>query len=146
ALKSAVLRNLKRPQEALAMVEEAMKEIDPLDERLMAEHWLTASQTIQNLRGREQQNQLASTNVTLNDLKTSFSKYPSVALEAAAAYGDAGLWKDGGLLFLATLDEKHVSPLAYYYYALFCEAGDKTGLADAYRKRAAEMSPEYVFP
>ncbi|HZZ26933.1 MAG TPA: DUF5107 domain-containing protein [Pirellulales bacterium] len=150
ALKSAVLRHLGRPEEALAVVEDGLHKIDPLDERLMTEHWLAATQAIKNLHGPAMHDQLAPTAVVFNDLKAAFLEHPAAALEAAVAYGDAGLWEDGGIalgLLIATADDKHrIPPLTYYYAAQFCQAAGKTDLAEDSWKQAAKLSPEYAFP
>src|SRR5208283_3144669 len=44
-LKAALLRHLRRPKEALAVVRLAVRQTDPLDAGLMAERWLDGDST-----------------------------------------------------------------------------------------------------
>lgn len=131
-LKAAVLRQEGRTKEALASLELAASQTDPLDVRVMAERWLAGN----NKAGTE--------------LATALREHPATGLETAMEYAGAGLWREGIALLehaaRAMKDKSTLSPLAYYYLGDFCEhLGDSTK-AGEYRQLAGKMSPEYVFP
>lgn len=139
-LKAAVLRHLDRPQEALAVLDAAARDTDPLDVDLLTERWRSARQA-------NKTNQTAS---TLLELKRTIADFPNAALETVVDLGDAGLWEDAfsavNLITQVAGDEAHVSPLVYYYAAQSAEDRGNTKLATECRERAARHSPEYVFP
>jgi len=132
-LKSALLRQLDRPEEAIKLVAFAKEKCDPLDARLMAEQWLITrdakiSQTLFS---------------TLND-------HPANAQEIAAEYLDAGLWSDGidvlSQIIPTAPDKADIHPLVYYYLGYFSEKLADSAKAAQYRLQASLQSPEYVFP
>ncbi len=131
-LKSAVLRHLGRTTDALAVVEEAARRVDPLDVGLRAERWLLGGKS------------------TDGELVANLREHPATGLEAAVEYGNAGLWDDGAsilkLLVDSAKDKNRISPLAYYDLADFTNADGKAEQAAAYRQLAKQMSPEYCFP
>ena len=139
-LKAAILRHLRRPDEAAVVLERALRITDPLDLRLMAEQALLGT----NRRDPQPFDEAART-------------APAAVLELAADLANAGLWVDGTRLLTrvvayheranaATATKTDVSPLLYYYLADFAEKlGDATNAA-RYRRMAASLSPDYVFP
>ncbi len=131
-LKSAALRHLGRTTDALAVVEEAARRVDPLDVGLRAERWLLGGKS------------------TDGELVATLREHPATGLEAAVEYGNAGLWDDGAsilkLLVDSAKDKNRISPLAYYDLADFTKADGKAEQSAAFRKLAKQMSPEYCFP
>ncbi len=131
-LKAALLRQLRRPKEALAVVRLAARQTDPLDAGLMAERWLDGDST------------------SAGELALTLRDHPQNGLEAATEYGDAGLWADGTAVLkqmvAAAKDESRVSPLAYYYLGYFAERMGNPQQAAEYRELAAQMPPDYAFP
>ncbi|HEU5078800.1 MAG TPA: DUF5107 domain-containing protein [Opitutaceae bacterium] len=132
-LKAALLRRLDRAKEADDVLTFAARKTDPLDVRLMAERWLISREV-----------------GAARTLFTTLTEYPANAQEIAAEYADAGLWRDGAdvleQLAAATGDHAKLSPLVFYYLGDFAEKlGDKAKAAE-YRRTAAELSPDYVFP
>jgi len=131
-LKAALLRYAGRAKDALVLLDSTARLTDPLDVRLCAERWLAGDKKSRSL------------------LEATLRDHPPTALETAAEYFDAGLWRDG--LEVLTLvvdsagDRNRISPLACYYLGEFAERlGDKARAAE-YRRRARELSPEYAFP
>jgi len=131
-LRAALLRHTGQTRRALAVLDYAERQSDPLDVGFMAERWLAA--------GRRGANELAQT----------LRRHPATGLEVAAAYGDAGLWQDGAALlrFMVQSEEgqTRISPLAYYYLGHFAERLGDGAAAAEYRRLAATMASEYVFP
>lgn len=130
-LKATALRHLNRGPEALVVLDQAGRDVDPLDTRTLAERWLaTGGPGEARAMVRE------------------MTRHPSTALETAAEYQDAGLWDDGLKVLdqLKTAPGYQPSPLACYTEAFF--AG-KLGLNDqaaVSRARAASLSADRVFP
>jgi tetratricopeptide (TPR) repeat protein len=131
-LKAALLRHLERRKEALDLLHVAARKTDPLDVGLMAERWLEGDRS------------------SASELTMTLRDHPQNGLEAAAEYGNAGLWQDGTAVLKQMVDvskgKGHVSPLAYYYLGHFSERMGDSQKAAAYREQAARMSPDYVFP
>jgi len=132
-LKTAVLRHLGRPKEALQALSSAAHKADPLDVRSMAERWL-ASKDLAAAKT------FAS---TMND-------HPATAQETAAEYLDAGLWQDGmdALLQMtaAAPDKAKINPMVYYYLGYFAGRLGQAQKASEYYRLAMTMPPDYVFP
>ncbi|HEX3730755.1 MAG TPA: DUF5107 domain-containing protein [Opitutaceae bacterium] len=128
-LQAALLRHLRRPDEARAVLADAARRTDPLDARLMAEAWLLE-------RAPAHAPLLATLRVQ-----------PANAQELAAEYADAGLWEDAERLLQAvTQTDPQASPLLHYYLA---EVERRLGHAASSARElrlAASRSPEYVFP
>jgi tetratricopeptide (TPR) repeat protein len=133
SLKSAVLRNIGRSKEALEVVARALEITDPLDVKLLTERWLA---------GKSAKHGQA--------LGAILHEHPHTALETAAEYQSAGLWKDGTAILshaVATARQKDkLSPLVYYYLAYFAHQSGDHAKAVEYGQLAQRMSPEYVFP
>jgi len=133
SLKAAVLRHLDRPKDALQVVAEAERKIDPLDVRLMAERWLAS-------KSPDAAQRLAR---TMDDA-------PATAVETAAEYLAAGLWQDGTDVLLqavsAAPDKSKINAMVYYYLAYFAEKLGQQSKAAEYYRLAASMPPDYVFP
>ncbi len=132
SLKAALLRHTGQSGRALAVLDYAARQTDPLDVGLMSERWL--------IQGKKAAPELAQT----------LRRHPATGLEAAAAYADAGLWQDGVALLTFSIrnapDTNRISPLAYYYLGHFAERlGDPSGAAQ-YRRLALAMPADYVFP
>jgi tetratricopeptide (TPR) repeat protein len=130
-LQAAVLRQLDRPAEALASIDLGRHKTDPLDVRLAAERWLAGGDGA-------------------DALFATLQAHPANALELAAEYANAGLWRDGAAVLTRTVaaasDAGRVSPLCHYYLGEFAERlGDSAGAAD-HRARAAAAPADYVFP
>jgi tetratricopeptide (TPR) repeat protein len=132
-LKAAVLRHLGRGREALQVLTSGTHKADPLDVRALAERWLASRS--------------ASAAKELTDTLTA---HPATALETAAEYLNAGLWQDGSDVLLqmiqAAPDKARLSPLPYYYLASFAGRLGEQAKAAEYRRLAAAMPPDYVFP
>lgn len=132
ALKAAILRHLRRPKEALALLSWATQRTDPLDVRLLSERWLAGDKKVER------------------ELTAALHQHPHTALEMAVEYGNAGLWQDGtqtlAHMIQTAPDPNRVSPLAYYYLGHFAERLNQPSQALAYRQRATQVSPDYVFP
>ena len=131
-LRAALLRHAGQTRRALAVLDYAERQTDPLDAGLMAERWLA-----QGGRGA-------------NELAETLRRHPATGLEVAAGYADAGLWQDGAafLKFMVgtAKDQTRISPLAYYYLGHFAERLGDAAAAAEYRRQAATMAPDYVFP
>jgi tetratricopeptide (TPR) repeat protein len=132
-LKAAVLRHLDRKTEGIDALKVVTTKVDPLDVRSMAERWLTT--------GAEEDARV---------MLETMTAHPATALETAAEYQIAGLWKDGRDVLLRLVDHApsqfSPSPLIYYDLAFFA---DKLGLgrhASFYRNVARTLSPDYAFP
>jgi tetratricopeptide (TPR) repeat protein len=128
-LKAAVLRHLGRSMEAQQALAIAERKTDPLDVRLMAEEWFLARDA-----------------ATAGPLFSTLNKFDATAQETAAEYADAGLYQDGLDLLkqaVAASGESPVSPMVYYYLGEFA---DKLGQTSDYRRIAAKLPPDYVFP
>jgi tetratricopeptide (TPR) repeat protein len=131
-LKAAVLRHLGRSQEALRVLTSAAHDIDPLDPRSMAEHWLVNKDA-----------------ATAKSLAGAMNAFPATAQEIAAEYMDAGLWQDGrDVLLQMTASDKpaDVHPMVYYYLSYFATKLGQPKPAADYAKLAMAGRPDYVFP
>ena len=132
-LKSAALRHLGRADEAREVLAFAAHKTDPLDVRLIAEHWL-----------------LTRNKSVASQLFTTLNTFTATAQEIAAEFSSAGLWSDGTEVLVQSIaaapDRSKVSPMVYYYLGDFAEKLGDTAKAAGYRKRAMAQSPEYVFP
>ena len=131
-LRAALLRHTGQTRRALAVLDYAERKTDPLDVGLMAERWL------------------AQGGKAATELTQTLASHPAAGLEVAAGYADAGLWQDGAALLKFMVgtakDQARLSPLAYYYLGHFAERlGDRAAAAE-YRRLAATMAPDYVFP
>jgi tetratricopeptide (TPR) repeat protein len=132
-MKAALLRNQGKTAQALQVVANARKTVDPLDAGLMAEQWL-ATKSPADAR-------------TFTGVMNAF---PATASEAAAAYANAGLWKDGSAVMAQAVssapDKSKISPMDYYYLAYFAARLGEKAKASEYASLARQMPPEYVFP
>lgn len=130
-LKAAALRHLGRKKEAGELLAVARRKTDPLDVRLAAEGWLATGE------GREA-------------WAAALNEHPANALELAAEYAGAGLWRDGADLLAqvgaAAADQHRVSPLIHYYRGDFAEKLGQPAQAAAHRRTAAAAEPDGVFP
>jgi tetratricopeptide (TPR) repeat protein len=124
-LKAALLRRRGRTAEALQTIAAARRTIDPLDVGLLAEQWL-ATRTPADARA----------------MAAVMNAFPATASEAAAAYANSGLWKDGA----AVLAHAVTSPMNFYYRGYFADKLGETAKAAEHYASARRMSPEYVFP
>jgi tetratricopeptide (TPR) repeat protein len=130
-LKAAVLRHSGRTNDALAVLHDAAGRTDPLDVRLKAERWLAGGQ------------------VNAFDVLGTVSQFPETALETAAEYANAGLWRDGTALLEAMVNssaERLREPLVYYYLGQFVGRLGVAVKASEYCRLAAEIPPDRVFP
>jgi tetratricopeptide (TPR) repeat protein len=131
-LKAALLRHTGQAKAALAVLDSASYQTDPLDVRLMTERWRAGDTSV------------------LHELTPTLWQHPATALETVAEYADAGLWADGtnflGLVVRTANNPSRVSPLVYYYLADFATHLSDPADATTFRLKAAQMSPDYVFP
>lgn len=132
-LKAALLRKLKRNEEALKVVAFSREKCDPLDAQLMTEQWL------------------ASNNEEIwKTLFNTLRKHPVNAQEVAAGYFNSGLWRDGETVLTKfveeTTDKSEISPLVYYYLGYFTEQQGNLSKAKEFREQAALQPLDYVFP
>jgi tetratricopeptide (TPR) repeat protein len=127
-LKTAVLRHLRRNEEARVMALETSK-IDKLD------FW--------------SQNELGLLNGSDHNL-IEFLRYDSHnCLDLAFDYAHAGLWVDAAEVidrFLTDSNNSRVSPMIYYARAYFAQQKGDAAAASTYYERAATASPDYCFP
>jgi tetratricopeptide (TPR) repeat protein len=131
-LEAAMLRHLGRAAEARDAIATAARKLDPLDPRLMAEAWLLSRDSQSAAR-----------------LRSTLEQFGTDAQELAAEYADAGLTQDGYDVLQELVSDPAAagtSPLVYYYLGDFAEALGRSAEAAAYRRRAAEIAPDYVFP
>jgi tetratricopeptide (TPR) repeat protein len=132
-LKSALLRHQDKPAEARRVLASAFRNVDPLDAGVMAEQWLTT--------------RLPADARTFTSVMNTF---PATASEAAAAYANAGLWKDGAAVLdqavAAAPDKSKISPMNYYYLAYFATKLGDRAKASEYAALAGKLPPDYVFP
>src|SRR5207237_945857 len=77
-LKAALLRNQGKITQAAQVIATARRLTDPLDAGLMAEQWLVTKNP-----------------ADARPFTAVMNVFPATASEIAAAYGNAGLWKDG---------------------------------------------------
>jgi tetratricopeptide (TPR) repeat protein len=131
-LKAAALRHLSRAAEAREVVAAAQK-VDPLDVRLMAEHWLATKDA-----------------ATGDTLFATLNAHGTTAQELAAEFANAGLWRDAAEVLASAVaaapDATKTSPLVDYYLGDFSEKIGDTAKAAQYRAQAVAASPECVFP
>ncbi len=131
-LKAAMLRTAGRTDEALLAVA-AIRKIDPLDVRAMAEEWL-----------------IDKSSDSLATLTSTVNQFPTTGLELGAEYLDAGLWTDGSTvlsqLVAATADQTKVSPMFYDYLAHFALQMNFPDKAAACFASAQKMPTDFVFP
>jgi tetratricopeptide (TPR) repeat protein len=132
-LKASVLRHLSRADEARQVLEHARRQTDPLDVRLMAEHWLLTRDP-------------DATAV----LDSTLRHHPATGLETAVEYMNAGLWNDAAAILdkviEAVPDTSGVSPMVHYYLGYVADhLGDHQEAAHHFRT-AIELPPDYVFP
>ena len=132
-LKASILRHLNRTPEAIQILAFAKAKTDPLDVRLMAEHWLATK----DLK-------------TAQTLFATLNTHPATAQETGAEYFNAGLWSDGDAVLKQAIavapNKSAISPLVYYYLGYFAEKLGNGSKAAEYRQQATLQSPEYVFP
>jgi tetratricopeptide (TPR) repeat protein len=132
-LKASILRHLNRTAEAIQMLAFAKAKTDPLDVRIMAEHWLTTKDP-----------------KSAQTLFTTLNAFPASAQETGAEYFNAGLWSDGETVLKQAIavapNKSAISPLVYYYLGYFEEKLGNASKAAEYRHQATLQSPEYVFP
>ncbi len=131
-LKAALLRHLKRDDEAREVIAFATRKTDPLDVRLMAEQWLLSKDA----------KAARPLFATLND-------HLATAQEIAAEYANAGLWADGAEILTEVIAQRGIaadSPIIHYYLAEFAEKMGQAEQAAEHRRAAALKAPDYVFP
>ena len=132
-LKAAVLRNQGRVSEAAQVLRNARRLTDPLDAGLMAEQWLVTRNP-----------------ADARPFTSILNAFPATASEVAAAYGNAGLWKDGAAVLsqavAAAPDKSKIPPMTYYYLAHFAGKLGPASKASEYYSLAQRMPPDYVFP
>ncbi len=132
-LKAALLRHKGLPEEALRILASDSHRSDPLDVRAMAERWLASGSP-----------------ETAKVLISTLNAHPATAQETAAEYLNAGLWQDGmavlSEMIAAAPDPSRVNAMVYYYLGFFAEKLGQAGKASEYRKLAAKMPADYVFP
>ncbi len=143
-LKVAVLRHLHKTKEALAIIDAAARDIDPLDFGLSRERLLARIET----RSDGLMARLAS----IGNLATTLRDHPTVGLEAAVGYANAGFRGDAIQVLEGMIEvskgsalnrsaENRSSPLVYYYLADF----DREHAAE-YRQLAMKAPADLVFP
>jgi tetratricopeptide (TPR) repeat protein len=138
-LKSAVLRKLDNPSQALKVSTEMM-EYDRLDFGARFENYLTLKKL-----GREQESVKV-----LSELKTKLRGYVESYLELSLEYANAGLLDEAIDVLsnpgLTPENNGSNSPMISYYLGYFySKKGDATKALDYFR-RASEMSSDYCFP
>lgn len=132
-LKAALLRRLGRSKEALEVLNGPSRKADPLDVRAMSERWLIS-------RSPADAKALAST----------LNQHPSTALETAAEYMNAGLWKDGtDVLTHMTAnaaDKTKLNAMVYYYLGYFAARLGQPRQAAEHYAAASKLPSDLVFP
>lgn len=137
-LKSAILRHLKRPQEAM-MTAKAALEIDPLNSLASNELYLAAVACAANnvaelMKNRDQ---------ILRDFHENY-------LELISNYIKAGLWQEAlSLTNLATTSENdslRSYPIIHYYQAYIDNEIGNIQTIQADLNNAAQLSTDYCFP
>jgi len=138
-LKSAVLRRLKRIEEASQLASRTLA-FDPLN--FWAGHELYLAKRAAGLR-KESREVMNSINVKSRGEVQSY-------LETAVDYGNCGLWDEaiGSLRLLADSQGKEACrhAMVYYYLGYFHEKKGNAERASEYYRTAAKMPPDYCFP
>jgi antitoxin component YwqK of YwqJK toxin-antitoxin module/tetratricopeptide (TPR) repeat protein len=135
-LKAAVLRRLGAFAEAQQVVA-SVSQLDPLDFRSLNELYLLA------------RDQKLDATQALNNFRQLTRLEVQSSLELAAAYANAGLWREAADLlerYIADANDKaRLNPMVYYSLA---DYADKLGRPDGaeLRQQAAQLPHEYCFP
>jgi tetratricopeptide (TPR) repeat protein len=132
-LKAALLRNQGKTREASQVLASARRLVDPLDAGLAAEQWL-----------------ITKLPADARPFTSVMNAFPSTASEVAAAYSNAGMYKDGAAVLAqavaAAPDKTKISPMTYYYLAHFAGKLGQPAKVAEFSALAQRMPPDYVFP
>ncbi len=138
-LKSAVLRRLKRFDQASQMASKTLA-FDPLN--LWAGYELYLTKDAAGLKKEAAE--------AMNTLKVKSRSEVQSYLEVAVDYGNCGLWDEAiqCLRLFVDSDEKEANkhPMVYYYLGYFYEKKRVVNKAYDYYRTASEMPPDYCFP
>jgi len=137
-LKTAILRKLKRYDDALALAEASL-ESDKFNAGCLFEIYLT-----QKANGRSAESQQALARLK-EIMRGSFNNY----LEYAIDYAHAGLFEEATALMQEFENDSkgnQVSPLMYYYLGYFYFRMNDTKAALEYFTKAALTNPDFCFP
>jgi tetratricopeptide (TPR) repeat protein len=141
ALKAVYLRRYGLIDQARALIATAMKKVDPLDVRLMAENWLVS------VKSDDSEEKILA---EARSLVETLNAHPATAQEISAEFADAGLWNDGrdvlAQVAKLTPDKTKISPMVYYYLGEFEAKLGHTAKAAEYRRMAEQAPWDYVFP
>jgi tetratricopeptide (TPR) repeat protein len=132
SLKTALLRKLKRSEEAVDLAEQALK-IDPLDA------WAACER--RKLRSSATQDAV---------LSSILSSDAQACLELAADYGNCGMYDDAvetlHQIIAVSADKSRIDPMVYYFLGYYCLKKGLEADADAAFQLAERMSPDHCFP
>jgi len=138
-LKSAVLRRLKRIDEASQLASRTLA-FDPLN--FWAGHELYLAKRAAGLKKEAAE--------AMSTLKIKSRGEVQSYLEAAVDYGNCGLWDEaiGCLRLLGDSKGKEACrhAMVYYYLGYFYEKKGNSEKASEYYRMASKMSPDYCFP
>jgi len=138
-LKAALLRKLGRTDEAEKAAAEALA-VDPMDSRALNE--LLLSNTASGLR--------EDTGMVYERLRSALRDAPANHLELAADYASAGLWDEAAAVLTRLVETKIPGAsdfaLVHYFLGYYLARKGEKDKAEATVRRAAALSPDYVFP
>ncbi len=138
-LKSAVLRRLKRFDEAAQLASETLA-FDPLDFRADYELYLAKRAAGSRREARK----------VMNSINVKSRGEVQTYLETAVDYGNCALWDEaiGSLRLLADSKGKEECrhAMVYYYLGYFYEKKGNAEKASEYYRTAGKMPPDYCFP
>jgi len=138
-LKSAVLRRLKRFDEAAQLASETLA-LDPLN--FWAGHELYLAKRAAGSRKQAKE--------VMNSIKAKSRGEVQIYLETAVDYGNCGLWDEAIVCLNLLVDSKRQEacryPMVYYYLGYFCQKKGNAEKASEYYRTAGRMPPDYCFP
>jgi len=138
-LKSAILRNMGKPEPALE-ISTRMMNYDPLDMWSMYENYLAYRALARNEESQR----------TLNIIKSRIRDYIQTYLELSLDYANAGLWTEAIDILsdpdLAIKDPDNSYPMKYYYLGYFWNQKGNHEKSLYYMNQARAMPPDYCYP
>lgn len=140
AMKSAVLRRLIRPAEAIALTESIVKDTDPLSFLALNEQYLALREAGQTTEAE----------ATLKQLTTLMRNEVESYLELATDYGNAGLYEEAlEILERAAHSENdrvRDYPMVHYYLGYYYQQSGREKQAVEQYRQAGGLPSDYCFP
>lgn len=127
ALKTAILRQMGKPKEALRLIEESLA-IDKFNFNCRYEKYLITNAT-------------EDLNILKEMMRGEAHNYDEIALD----YCGAGCWTEASSLWNIAIAEGTISPMSYYYLGWCLKQGGLPGIEQAFNKGMVAC-PDYCFP